>query len=70
MRFKWRSLVTHYMSAESPLPWLEAPPGVLAVAHDHRDIVMISGVDPYAWKGIADIVKPEVRLDRSSGCLR
>jgi hypothetical protein len=65
-----RSLVTHYMSAESLLPWLEAPPGVPAVAHDHRDIVMISGTDPYAWKGLSDIVRPEVRPDRSGGCLR
>jgi ectoine hydroxylase-related dioxygenase (phytanoyl-CoA dioxygenase family) len=65
-----RSLVTHYMSASSPLPWLMPPAGVPPVAHDHRDIVMIAGRDPYAWKGIADIVKPEVRPDRSGGCLR
>jgi ectoine hydroxylase-related dioxygenase (phytanoyl-CoA dioxygenase family) len=65
-----RSLVTHYMSASSLLPWLQAPPGVPAVAHDHRDIVMISGTDPYAWKGITEIVRPEVRPDRSGGCLR
>src|SRR5207249_4777615 len=49
-----RALVNHYMSAESLLPWFGAEvPGHVAIA-DHRDIVMIAGKDPYAYKGTVD----------------
>lgn len=53
-----RALVTHYMSARSLLPWQfgsrTAPPDV-------RDIVMIAGEDPYAWKGVIDLTTPYIR---------
>lgn len=57
-----RALVNHYMSAESLLPWWSArspfPP-----TQDNRDIVMVAGTDPYAWKGIEDLNRPYVRRE-------
>jgi ectoine hydroxylase-related dioxygenase (phytanoyl-CoA dioxygenase family) len=53
-----RALVTHYMSAQSLLPWS------LPAARDPsdiRDIVMIAGEDPYAWRGLEDITLPYLR---------
>lgn len=47
-----RALVYHYMSAESLLPWTcgnRIPP-----TQDNRDIALVAGVDPYAWKGLQD----------------
>ena len=55
-----RVLVNHYMSAESLLPW-RVPEGVGAARADVRDIVMIAGEDPYAYKGIDDSARPGVR---------
>jgi phytanoyl-CoA hydroxylase len=65
-----RALVTHYMSAESLLPWF--PPGadVPMGRLDHRDIVMVAGTDPHASSGIADIIRPHVRPDGDGGCVR
>jgi len=48
-----RVLVNHYMNAWSRLPW-QTPEGETAARADFRDIVMICGEDPYAWKGIED----------------
>ena len=53
------ALVNHYMSAESMLPWDQD--GKLAPTEDLRDIVMVAGEDPYAWKGIVDVNKPYLR---------
>jgi phytanoyl-CoA hydroxylase len=53
------ALVNHYMSAESMLPWDQD--GKLAPTEDLRDIVMVAGEDPYAWKGIVDANKPYLR---------
>jgi hypothetical protein len=53
-----RALVTHYMSARSLLPW--ATDGRRARV-DHRDIVMVAGEDPYAWKGTEHLMHPYVR---------
>ena len=54
-----RSYVNHYMSAESLLPWsggcLDHP------VEDYRDIVLVAGKDPYAYKGIEDISMPYLR---------
>ena len=55
-----RVLVNHYMSAESLLPW-RTTEGVGVARTDVRDIVMIAGEDPYAWKGIEDKARPGVR---------
>lgn len=38
--------------------------------HDYRDIVMVAGVDPYGYKGLAQIARPRVRPDREGGCDR
>ena len=54
-----RVLVNHYMSAESLLPWNQG--GRLAAEQDFRDIVMVCGDDPYAYKGTEDISEPYVR---------
>jgi phytanoyl-CoA hydroxylase len=48
-----RSLVMHYMSAESYLPWR----GV----EDYRDIVMVRGQDPYEHRGLVDESRAFVR---------
>ena len=66
-----RALVNHYMSAESLLPWYigeGAGPETVVAQLDYRDIVMVAGVDPYAWKGTDDIVKPHVRRKKEGGC--
>lgn len=65
-----RALVNHYMSAESLLPWRLPPEGVHMAKADYRDIVLVAGSDPYAWKGTEDIARPHVRPDRDGGCDR
>ncbi len=62
-----RALVNHYMSAESLLPW-RAENGIGPARADHRDIVMIAGTDPYAYKGISDGSRPHVRSTGEGGC--
>ncbi len=51
-RFR-RSIQFVYMRAESLLPWDQVGRG--PVGDDYRDIIMVSGTDPYAYKGIADL---------------
>ena len=66
-----RVLVNHYMSASSLLPWrkpTEDSPQMALL--DDRDIVMIAGEDPYAWKGLEDHRKPHVRPSGEGGCDR
>lgn len=53
------ALVNHYMSAESMLPWDQD--GKLEPTEDLRDIVLVAGEDPYAWKGVVDANKPYLR---------
>ncbi len=65
-----RALVNHYMSAESPRPWFLPPAGVTMGRADHRDIVLVAGTDPYAYKGTVDVMRPHVRPDGQGGCLR
>ncbi len=62
-----RVLVNHYMSAESLLPWGVEKDGAVA-RWDYRDIIMIAGEDPYAWKGTQDIAQPMVRAAGEGGC--
>jgi phytanoyl-CoA hydroxylase len=64
-----RVLVNHYMSAESLLPWMPSPDGTRIALTDYRDIVMVAGNDPYAYKGIEDIARPGVRPDKQGGCM-
>ena len=65
-----RALVNHYMSASSPLPWGAAREGEHFAAADYRDVVLVAGADPYAYKGLADLARPGVRPDREGGCDR
>lgn len=65
-----RALVHHYMSAESLLPWFRPMDGVPMAQTDHRDIVMVAGVDPYAYKGTTDRMRPHVRPDGEGGCIK
>ncbi len=64
-----RVLVNHYMSAESLLPWrFPTNPAQSLAQHDYRDIVMVAGKDPYAFKGIEQIAFPHIRPNREGGC--
>jgi len=66
-----RALVNHYMSAESLLPWRgPLPEGMHIGKYDHRDITMVAGSDPYAYKGTPDIVETYLRKDKDGGCDR
>lgn len=66
-----RALVNHYMSAESLLPWRgPLPPGMHIGKYDHRDIMLVAGRDPHAYKGTPDIVEAYLRKDKDSGCDR
>lgn len=55
-----RVLVNHYMNAWSRLPW-QLREGESASRGDYRDIVMVSGDDPYAWAGIEDRANVSLR---------
>jgi phytanoyl-CoA hydroxylase len=63
-----RSLVNHYMSAESLLPWFGKNVDAAMSAADYRDIVIVAGRDPYAWKGIESRAAAHVRQSGEGGC--
>lgn len=64
-----RSLVNHYMSAESLLPWHWGGPMDGPVSQlDHRDIVMVAGEDPYKFKGYTNVHGVHIRPDGLGGC--
>jgi ectoine hydroxylase-related dioxygenase (phytanoyl-CoA dioxygenase family) len=63
-----RALVNHYMSAESLLPWFAPKEGERMALTDSRDIVMVAGHDPYAYKGLEDVHRPAVRPSGEGGC--
>ena len=63
-----RVLVNHYMSAASLLPWRRPAEGTQMALADYRDIVMVAGHDPYAWKGLEDVAVPGVRPSGEGGC--
>lgn len=48
------------MSRESRLPWGKTPEGDHNAHYDYRDIIVVAGKDPYAFKGLADIQRPSV----------
>jgi ectoine hydroxylase-related dioxygenase (phytanoyl-CoA dioxygenase family) len=63
-----RAFVSHYMSASSLLPWrLPQENEYMAIA-DFRDIIMVAGQDPYAYKGLENINIPYVRPSGKGGC--
>jgi hypothetical protein len=49
------------MNAESLLPWFPPTGDETMATVDHRDVLLVAGVDPYAFKGTTDIVHPYVR---------
>jgi phytanoyl-CoA hydroxylase len=65
-----RALVYHYMSAESLPPWFPPAEGEPMGTTDHRDIEMVAGEDPYAFRGTTDVMRPQIRPDGEGGCLR
>ncbi|TDE09148.1 phytanoyl-CoA dioxygenase family protein [Jiangella asiatica] len=65
-----RALANHYMSAESLLPWTLPEDGTTMAQADFRDVVLVAGRDPYAYKGIEDHRRPRIRPDREGGCDR
>jgi ectoine hydroxylase-related dioxygenase (phytanoyl-CoA dioxygenase family) len=62
------ALVNHYMSAESMLPWDQD--GKLPPTEDLRDIVLVAGKDPYAYKGITDLNKPYLRPEKYTASVK
>lgn len=65
-----RALVSHYMSAESLLPWFAPRRGEPMGTIDHRDVMLVSGEDPYDFRGTTDVMRPHIRPDGDGGCLR
>jgi ectoine hydroxylase-related dioxygenase (phytanoyl-CoA dioxygenase family) len=65
-----RALANHYMSAESLLPWFQPAPGEHIAKYDYRDVVLVAGKDPYAYKGTVDVSDAHVRPERDGGCDR
>jgi chlorinating enzyme len=63
-----RALVYHYMSANSLLPWMPPAPGEFIATLDFRDVVMVAGRDPYAYKGYTNLMQPHIRPLREGGC--
>ena len=64
-----RALVNHYMSASSLLPWAKPEDKTSMALADFRDVVLVAGRDPYAFKGIEDRSKAFVRADGKGGCV-
>lgn len=65
-----RALTLHYMSAQSLLPWQHSAQNTHVANADYRDIVLVAGTDPYAYKGTEDVARPHVRADGDGGCDR
>ena len=65
-----RAVANHYMSAQSLLPWRPPRDGEHMAMVDDRDIVMVAGVDPYAYKGLEERHQAFLRPDREGGCDR
>ena len=65
-----RAVANHYMSAQSLLPWRPPREGEHMAMVDDRDIVMVAGEDPYAYRGLEDRHRAYLRPDREGGCER
>ena len=63
-----RALVNHFMSCESLLPWGRPPEGEHNGHYTYRDVIIVAGHDPYAYRGYEDIQKPAVRPSSRGGC--
>ena len=64
-----RALVNHFSSCETTLPWQRPAENESVAKTDYRDIVVVAGADPYAYKGLKDIAKPIVRPSGDGGCV-
>lgn len=66
-----RAVTFHYMATTSLLPWKVAvgpdETEVSAAGADYRDVFVVAGDDPYAWKGYDDRSIPHLRQWRRSG---
>ena len=49
------------MSANSMLPW--DCDGTIPPTRDMRDIILVNGIDPYAWKGTENITSAFLRAE-------
>lgn len=58
-----RALVNHYMSALGPLPWRFGSSRY--APEDYRDIVMVSGTDSFAERGLEDLARPYLRPEKT-----
>jgi ectoine hydroxylase-related dioxygenase (phytanoyl-CoA dioxygenase family) len=56
-----RSLLFVYVSAETPMHWHPTDFHQASAVSDWRDIVLVAGKDPYAWKGVTDLGRAYVR---------
>ena len=65
-----RALTNHYMSAESLLPWRAPGEHEYMASADFRDVVLVAGTDPYAYKGTEDLSLAYSRADKDGGCDR
>jgi phytanoyl-CoA hydroxylase len=65
-----RAVANHYMSAQSLLPWRSPREGEHMAMVDDRDIVMVAGEDPYAYRGFEDRHRAYLRPDHEGGCDR
>jgi len=63
-----RALVNHFSSCETTLPWQRPAEHESVAKTDYRDIVVVAGTDPYAYKGLKDLAKPTVRPSGDGGC--
>ncbi|HVE76370.1 MAG TPA: phytanoyl-CoA dioxygenase family protein [Actinomycetota bacterium] len=63
-----RALANHYMSAESFLPWMVPQQLAGSGTYDFRDIVLVAGEDPYAYRGTEDLSHAHVRPSGEGGC--
>ena len=60
-----RVLVSHYMTAQSLLPWHRPPEGVDVARHDHRRIMLVAGHDPYPWKSTDPFTAADIHVRRA-----
>ena len=62
-----RSLVNHYMSCSSMLPW-QLKAGEHVGESDYRDVTIVAGTDPYAYRGYEQLRVAYIRRDGNTGC--
>jgi hypothetical protein len=51
------------MSCESLLPWIPPVGDEPMATLDVRDVMLVAGHDPYASKGVVDVMRPRLRAD-------